>query len=104
MIVHCSLKPEAFGRVLIEAMACQSPVVAARDGGVEEIVKDGEHGYLVAPGDLPAYVKAISALLAAPERAMAIGRAGRDNVEMRFSLGRMVNQFENLIEKILGSN
>ncbi|MEW6732296.1 MAG: glycosyltransferase family 4 protein [Acidobacteriota bacterium] len=97
IVVHCSLKPEAFGRVLIEAMSCEVPVVAACSGGVEEIVVEGHHGYLVPIGDVRAYVAAIDALLADPLKARTFGRTGRDTVCARFTLDRMVNQFENLL-------
>ena len=42
---------DAFGLVLVEAMACGLPVVTTRVGGVAEVVADGETGYLVQPGD-----------------------------------------------------
>jgi glycosyltransferase involved in cell wall biosynthesis len=43
---------ESFGRVLVEAMACGVPVVAMRSGGVPEIVRDGQDGFLVTAGDI----------------------------------------------------
>src|SRR5262249_51653791 len=50
VVVHASVTPEPFGRVLIEAMALGKPVVASAAGGVLEIVDDGRSGFLVPPG------------------------------------------------------
>lgn len=59
--------PEPFGRVAIEAMAQARPVIAARHGGLGEIVEDGSSGWLVAPNDAEALAQAIKEALASPE-------------------------------------
>ncbi|WP_069266038.1 glycosyltransferase family 4 protein [Paraburkholderia nodosa] len=51
VIAHTSITPEPFGRVVVEGMLAQRPVVASRDGGVTEIVEHGESGLLCTPGD-----------------------------------------------------
>jgi glycosyltransferase involved in cell wall biosynthesis len=51
VLVHCSVLPEPFGQVIVEAMAAGVPVVAAAAGGPTEIVTDGVDGLLTAPGD-----------------------------------------------------
>lgn len=81
---------EPFGRVLIEAMAASRPVVAARAGGVPEIVLDGETGLLVPPGDDAALAEASLALLADPARSRQLGEAGRRRVAEAFSLDAQV--------------
>ncbi|MFM9158005.1 MAG: glycosyltransferase, partial [Dolichospermum sp.] len=50
LITHSSTAPEPFGRVIIEAMLCGKPVVAAEAGGVIELVENGINGFLVTPG------------------------------------------------------
>ncbi len=50
-VAHTSITPEPFGRVIVEGMLARRPVVAARAGGVTEIIHDGENGMLCAPGD-----------------------------------------------------
>lgn len=100
LFVHCALKPEPFGRVLIEAMSSEVPVVGARDGGVKEIIKDGETGIFVTPGNVEEYINAMSSLIDNPQRTLAMGKRGREDVINRFSLKRTVSQFETLMEKM----
>jgi glycosyltransferase involved in cell wall biosynthesis len=101
VVVHCSLKPEPFGRVLIEAMACEVPVVAACGGGVKEIIESGDNGFLVTTGDAHEYAKKIIPLLGNREQARNIGLRGRSTVLNRFSIDRMVRQFEDLFCDII---
>ncbi len=85
VVVHCPTAPEPFGRVVAEAMAVARPVVAAACGGIPEIVRDGEEGYLVAPRDLPAFTAAIVRLLGDRELRARLGTAGRRRAEALFS-------------------
>ncbi|WP_179400800.1 glycosyltransferase family 4 protein [Burkholderia guangdongensis] len=61
-IAHTSITPEPFGRVIVEGMLARRPVVAARAGGVVEIVEDGENGLLCEPGDAQSLADALDAL------------------------------------------
>jgi glycosyltransferase involved in cell wall biosynthesis len=63
---------------LLEAMACAVPVVASRVGGVPEMVKDGQTGFLIAPGNLDELTDALDKLLGDPGLARRIGLAGRE--------------------------
>lgn len=94
----CPSVYEPFGIINLEAMACQTPVVASAVGGIPGIVVDGETGLLVdvgasgesvEPRDPDAFAArladAVNALLADPERRERMGRAGRARVEERFS-------------------
>jgi glycosyltransferase involved in cell wall biosynthesis len=86
VLVHCPTAPEPFGRVLGEAMAVGRPVVAARCGGIPEVVDDGVTGLLVEPGDTGAFASAVIRLLADPALRSRLGRAGRRRVEERFTV------------------
>jgi glycosyltransferase involved in cell wall biosynthesis len=68
---------EGLGMVAVEALLCETPVVAFASGGLTDIVRDGSTGVLVPPGDLAALAAALDELLAQPGRAAALGRAGR---------------------------
>jgi glycosyltransferase involved in cell wall biosynthesis len=71
---------ELLGLSVLEAMASGTPVVASRLGGLPEIVRDGETGFLVAPGDVPALNDRVGRLLADRDLGARIGRAARDSV------------------------
>ncbi|WP_322071134.1 glycosyltransferase family 4 protein [Paraburkholderia bannensis] len=62
VIAHTSITPEPFGRVVVEGMLAQRPVVASRDGGVKEIVEHGKSGLLCTPGDAVALAGTIASL------------------------------------------
>ncbi len=62
VIAHTSITPEPFGRVVVEGMLAQRPVVASRDGGVKEIVEHGKSGLLCTPGDAAALAATIASL------------------------------------------
>jgi glycosyltransferase involved in cell wall biosynthesis len=70
---------EPFGLAPLEAMACGTPVVAVREGGVRESVRDGETGVLV-ERDEQAFAAAVADLLAADERRRRMGRQATDAV------------------------
>jgi len=78
-------KSEILGLMLLEAMACETPVVCSAIGGMPELVADGETGLIVPPGDSSALGEAVEALLDDPARARALGEAGRRRVVERFT-------------------
>lgn len=84
----------------LEAMAEGKPVVAAAAGGVPEIVKDGETGRLVAPGEPSLLAAAMVEVLSDPQRARALGAAGRRRAGEEFSLRQMVGRTQELYEEV----
>jgi len=75
---------EPLGIVNLEAMACETAVVASRTGGIPEVVADGETGLLVPPGEPAPLAEALNALLRDPDRARAMGQAGRKRAVAEF--------------------
>lgn len=76
---------EGMPLVLLEAMGRARPVVSTAVGGIPEVVEHGVTGLLVRPGDPAALAHALQELLADPDRARAMGEAGRKRVQERFS-------------------
>jgi glycogen synthase len=87
---------EPFGLINLEAMACETPVVASAVGGIPEVVEDGRTGLLVPPGEPAALAEAIRWVLAHPDEGRALGRAGRRRVEERFTWARVAEQTESV--------
>jgi glycosyltransferase involved in cell wall biosynthesis len=93
---------EAFGLVLVEAMACGKPCVATNVGGVPEVVDHGTTGLLVKYGDVKALTKALLKVLSDPSRARSMGKAGRERVEQRFTWEKVTEKIEALYREVLG--
>ena len=92
---------EGFSNVIMESMAVGKPVVATNVGGSREMVTDGVTGYLVPPADSQSMANAIIDLLENPDKAMAMGSAGRDVVKERFTVETMVKKYEELYFSLL---
>jgi glycosyltransferase involved in cell wall biosynthesis len=92
--IVCVPSFESFGLVIIEAMACARPVVAANAGGIPEIVVDGVTGLLHQPGDAQSLAEQLAVLINDPARRAALGQAGRDRCENSFGLERMVGHLQ----------
>lgn len=84
---------ESFGYAALEAMSLGKPVVAARTGGIPEVVVDGQTGLLVPPGDADALAVALSRILKDHEWALALGEEGRRRATS-FSVERMMREYE----------
>ncbi len=89
VIVHTSVAPEPFGRVIVEGMLARRPVIATRGGGAMEIVRDGETGLLVPPGNVQALAAAVRYLLEHPDQARRMAEAGYQDARLRFSVEAM---------------
>ena len=87
---------EPFGLVMVEAMACGTPVIAYNRGSVSEIVKDGVTGFVVPPE------KGVAGLVEAIKKIDHIDRAAcRKHVEEHFTVEKMVDGYETVYKKVL---
>lgn len=87
-IVDTDGNQDALPTVLLEASACGLPAVATRVAGVPEIVKDGETGRVVAPGDAVALADALHHMMSSHRRRARMGAAARRRAESRFDQRR----------------
>ena len=110
----CPSVYEPFGIINLEAMACETAIVASSTGGIKEVVVDGETGYLVpfaadpvtgfptAPGQFAKDLGAkVTELLGDPEKCIRFGKAGRKRVEDVFSWTSVAAQTVALYRKLL---
>ena len=106
---------EPFGLVMIESMACGTPVVAFARGSVPEVIKDGETGFIVNPSDddvrgnfiikktgIEGLCEAVERIYSMPEEQYRkMRRACREHVEKNFTVERMVDEYEKVYEEII---
>lgn len=102
VVVHASTRPEPFGLVIAEAMACGRAVVATAAGGAAEIVEDGVDALAVAPGDADALAAAILRLVESPELRARLGAAGRATAERRFDRARLAAEVAPIYRALAG--
>jgi glycosyltransferase involved in cell wall biosynthesis len=88
---------ESLGLSLLEAMACEVPVVATRHNGFVETVEEGVTGYLVDERDVDGMADRIVELLRDPDRGKAMGAAGRQRVLARYEANRQATELRTLL-------
>jgi glycogen synthase len=93
-VFACPSVYEPFGLINLEAMACETPVVASAVGGIVEVVEDGTTGFLVEPARPDALAAALRRVLDDPALARSMGQAGRRRVEERFSWASVAERTE----------
>jgi glycosyltransferase involved in cell wall biosynthesis len=104
LVVHCSVAPEPFGRVIVEAQLAGKPVIAARSGAPTEIIEDGVNGLLVTPGSAEELATAIRALLLDPAWAGSIASNGRQSAENRYALDKVLRDWTDFIDRSISAN
>jgi glycosyltransferase involved in cell wall biosynthesis len=92
---------EGLGLVAAEALLSETPVVAFASGGLTDLVRDGETGLLVPPGDVAALARALDDLLARPDRGAALGVAGRRATLATFGPAAVAARYAALYRNVL---
>ncbi|MGY4706813.1 glycosyltransferase [Candidatus Bipolaricaulota sp. J31] len=93
---------EGFGLTVSEALWKGTPVVATAVGGIPLQVRDGETGFLVAPGDYDAAAERVFSLLRDPGLRARMGEAGRTHVRENFLITRLLRDWLSLLGELLG--
>jgi sugar transferase (PEP-CTERM/EpsH1 system associated) len=106
-ISNCLVQPsltEGMSNTIMEAFACAKPVIASRVGGNSELVNDGVSGYLFSSSNVYDLVEKIILIYEDMEKAKKMGVEARKLSEERFSLKRMVKEYEELYLAVANSN
>jgi glycosyltransferase involved in cell wall biosynthesis len=103
VVVHASVEPEAFGRVVIEAQAMGRPVIASDLGGPAETVEQGVTGWRVPPGDASALASAIEQVLRlGAEQRAALAERARAGVQADYTVGAMQAATLDVYREVIG--
>jgi glycosyltransferase involved in cell wall biosynthesis len=92
IIVHASAKPEPFGLVIVEGMACGRAVIASGGGGVTELITAGSDALSHPPGDADSLAGCITRLATDSDLRRKLGKAGRTTAEHRFDRARLATE------------
>jgi glycogen(starch) synthase len=103
-VVAMPSRREGLPLVAVQAAMAARPIVASCVGGLPEVVKDGETGWLIEPDDLDGLVSALGEVLANPREAAHRGEEGRRRALREFTLRRSVRDFDLLYQLLTGEN
>ncbi|PYS48321.1 MAG: glycosyl transferase family 1 [Acidobacteria bacterium] len=103
VVVHASTKPEPFGLVIIEAMACRRALIASRGGGANEIIRDGVNALAHTPGHAEDLAGLIVRLAHDPKLREKLGEAGRQTAERHFDRARLGLELAPIYQSIMSA-
>lgn len=95
-------RSEPFGIVLLEAMACQKPIISTRVGGIPEIIEHKENGILIPPDNPAALAEALTVLLDDPQLRTTIASQGFKTVHQRFGTQFTALGYETVFTEVQG--
>ena len=101
VVIHASVLPEPFGRVLIEAMALKKPLIGARAGAVPEIIINNKTGLTFQPDNASNLASCIISLLKDPDLARNMGAEGYTRLIETFSIQSNVQKTTAIYDSIL---
>jgi len=96
----CPSRREPFGIVNIEALACGKPVIGTHVGGIPDVIKEGENGFLVLPEDPQALAQAMIRLLCSPKLMETMGEKAKEMAEA-YDWMDIARKYERVYEEVL---
>jgi glycosyltransferase involved in cell wall biosynthesis len=104
VFVAPSVWDEPLGLVILEAMACQTPVVVTRKGGIPLAVKDGVNGFFIRPRNSNDLAEKVNRLLDNPQKREKMGKAAREIVFKKFTWEKIAQKFIRIYAKFVPRN
>ncbi len=106
-VIFCPVEQEGMPWTVLEGMAASMPVVATPQGTIPELVRDGENGRLISPGDAEALARAMDDLIHDPDGMLSMGNLSRALIESKYneanSLGILAEILESAYRKRFGA-
>jgi glycosyltransferase involved in cell wall biosynthesis len=99
VFVAPSVWDEPLGLVILEAMACETPVVVTRKGGIPLAVKDGQNGFFIKPRNSQDMAEKINKLFDNEPLRLKMGKRAREIAVKKFSWEMIARRFENIYDK-----
>jgi glycosyltransferase involved in cell wall biosynthesis len=99
VLAHCSIQPEPFGQVIVQAMDAGMPVLTTDHGGPKDIIAHGKTGWILPPGDANALADRLQELLENPRTIRKMGRAAKQT-SVSYSDSAMTEMYENALSDI----
>jgi glycosyltransferase involved in cell wall biosynthesis len=100
-VIPSVLHSETFGVACVEAGACGIPVIASDVGGLPEVIRHGETGFIVSPGNPEAIVQAVEKLIVDKELRISMGKAGREYVLENYDWEKCVLKMLSLYSSLI---
>lgn len=104
LFVNPTIRQNGYDLTILEAMACEKPVVVSNIGSVPTVIEDGVGGLLVPPGDIKKLAEAVIKVLSDKELAERLGKAARKKVVEKFSVESMVEGTIKVYEEVIRRN
>ncbi|MDZ8185466.1 MAG: glycosyltransferase family 4 protein [Nostoc sp. ChiSLP02] len=103
LVAHTSTAAEPFGRVIVEAMLCEKPVIAAKAGGAMELIEHEFNGFLVTPGEPQELAQVITTCLQETKITANIVNNARTTASLRFDIATTNQQIAQLLSHIMSA-
>jgi glycosyltransferase involved in cell wall biosynthesis len=103
IVVHASTRPEPFGLVIVEGMACGRAVIASEGGGASELITAETNALSHSPDDANTLAGCITRLATDSELRLKLGQAGRITAEQRFDRARLATELVPIYQNVIAS-